>query len=140
SAPPPDPALSILLRLRESIRNRQWAQAAERAAPLIGLGRGLTPSGDDLILGLLLLLNRRGDFVEPFNRQMIEHARRRTTALSANLIECAARGEADERLLAAADCLLTGQPDAPTAARTLASWGASSGADTLAGMAMALSG
>ncbi|MBM4424013.1 MAG: hypothetical protein FJ030_11575, partial [Chloroflexi bacterium] len=42
SAPPPDPALSILLRLRESIRNRQWAQAAERAAPLIGLGRGLT--------------------------------------------------------------------------------------------------
>lgn len=139
--------LSPVLRLRESLRNGEWAEAAETMSRLLGLGRGLTPSGDDLILGLLLALNRqpvkrprRGAFagIEMLNRLVIEQAYKKTTALSANLIECAANGEADERLIAAVDGILTGQPDLSECVRHLSDWGASSGVDALVGIAIAL--
>lgn len=139
--------LSPVLRLRESLRNGEWAEAAETMSRLLGLGRGLTPSGDDLILGLLLALNRQpvkrprrgvSAGIEMLNRLVIEQAYKKTTALSANLIECAANGEADERLIAAVDGILTGQPDLSECVRHLSDWGASSGVDALVGMAIAL--
>ncbi|MEK6575483.1 MAG: DUF2877 domain-containing protein, partial [Chloroflexota bacterium] len=137
--------LSPVLRLRESLRNGEWAEAAETMSRLLGLGRGLTPSGDDLILGLLLALNRVetprwgvSAGIEMLNRLVIEQACKKTTALSANLIECAANGEADERLIAAVDGILTGQPDPSECVRPLSDWGASSGVDALVGMATAL--
>lgn len=132
-------ALPVVLRLRESLRAGEWAQAADSAGRLIGLGRGLTPSGDDFIVGLLLVLNRsRREGLESFSAAVAEQARKRTTALSAGLIECAANGEADERLIAAADGILTGRPEPSECVRALSDWGASSGVDALAGMAAAI--
>jgi hypothetical protein len=147
TVPATSDVLSSVLRLRESLRNGEWAEAAETMSSLLGLGRGLTPSGDDLILGLLLALNRRpvetprrgvSAGIEMLNRLVIEQACKKTTALSANLIECAANGEADERLIAAVDGILTGQPDPSECVRHLSDWGASSGVDALVGMATAL--
>lgn len=114
-------------------------------APFIGLGRGLTPSGDDLIIGFLLALNRWGRWlhpgleIEPLNRLMIEQARQRTTALSASLIRCAAAGQADESLVFALDSCLAGEWDLSACITALRSWGSSSGVDAFVGMLLAVS-
>lgn len=112
--------------------------------PFLGLGRGLTPSGDDLTCGLLLTLNRFGAALAPqvdcaaLNAAVLPQAYARTTLLSANLIECASRGQADERLLTALDGLMSGKPEAVSCAALLAGYGNSSGLDALAGMALAI--
>jgi hypothetical protein len=116
----------------------------EAAYPLLGLGPGLTPSGDDINLGLLLALNRYpADCVSGLDRQrlndrMLALARQRTTRISSELLWCAAQGEADERLIAAVDAIW-GSDDSPEeAADGLRSWGSSSGFDSLVGMALAV--
>jgi hypothetical protein len=112
----------------------------------LGLGEGLTPSGDDLVLGFLLAANRwwgqlnMGLDQGRLNQTLVEAAFRKTTLLSANLIEAACLGQADERLVAALDGLMSGEPDAAECARLLAGWGSSSGVDALCGMGLALSG
>jgi hypothetical protein len=120
-------------------------QAGQAILPLLGLGRGLTPSGDDLINGLLLFQNRwpaysplaNSDQVL-FNQQVIFQSRQRTTSLSANLLELAALGTGDERLISAVDGLATGQPPLPQWLPALSSYGSSSGGDALLGMALAI--
>jgi hypothetical protein len=113
-------------------------------AKYLGLGEGLTPSGDDLVLGFLLALNRWGDLLYPdldireINQSLRQAAYRRTNTLSANLIECASLGQADERLLLALDGILTGEPGPAACVAALLSWGHSSGASTLAGMSAAI--
>lgn len=140
-----DPILQSQIDLRSALTSRLASSAAGAGAPLLGLGRGLTPSGDDLLAGVLLALSRWGDLLAPgldtqqLNATIIRQAYQKTSTLSANLIDCAARGEADERLLAALDGLISGEPDAAACARALAAWGSSSGLDTLAGMALVLS-
>jgi hypothetical protein len=59
--------------------------------------------------------------------------------LSANLIECAALGLADQRLISALDCLIAGDQPGLEAIDQLLTWGSSSGADVFAGFAAALS-
>ena len=109
-----------------------------------GLGSGLTPSGDDLILGMVLALNRCRAWIPDeagltrVNEQVIRAARAKTTSLSANLIECATLGQADERLVAALDGILTGNRPVEHCAQDLCSWGSTSGADALVGMALAI--
>ncbi len=153
--PPPDENIALYDHLSSlsALCARRSPQAAESAIELLGYGRGLTPSGDDAVVGLLLLLNRfprmnsRADTVNmlkqvqwlaEFNRQIIRAAYQRTTTLSANLIECAAHGEADERLIAVADGLVTGQPPTAECVESVLGWGSSSGIDALAGMALIL--
>jgi hypothetical protein len=131
-------------QLRRALRQGQLEPALAAVSRLLGLGSGLTASGDDFVIGLLLLLQR---WPQPqllagqgqrFSEAVVAAAYRSSTRLSANLIECAARGQADERLLNLADCLVTGNPDPAGCLAPLLSWGASSGVDTLAGMAVAL--
>jgi len=110
----------------------------------LGLGPGLTPDGDDLVLGYLLAINRWGDLLCPcldvpeINRTLRQTAYTRTNTLSANLIECASLGQADERLLLALDGILTGIPDPDACVAHLLSWGHTSGANALAGMKRAI--
>jgi hypothetical protein len=112
--------------------------------PVLGYGRGLTPSGDDLLLGLLLALARWGDILAPaldietINRLATSQACQRTTRLSASLIACAAQGQADERLVAALDGLMCGGTPAETLISAIAKWGSYSGLDALAGMLLAI--
>ena len=63
----------------------------------------------------------------------------RTTTISANLIECAAKGEADERLINIVDGIMTGQPSLEDCVDCVLAWGNSSGTDALIGMALTLS-
>jgi hypothetical protein len=115
-----------------------------RLAKCLGLGAGLTPAGDDLVLGYLLAINRWGDLLCPdlniseINQTLRQAAYRKTNTLSANLIECASSGQADERLVLALDGVLTGHPDPDACAAALLAWGHSSGANALIGMTWAI--
>jgi len=131
-----------VLALPRLLQMKAISQIKANLLQLLGCGRGLTPSGDDLVLGLLLVANRWGagglpvEGLARLNAEVIAAARQRTTTLSARLIACAAQGEADERLLAAADFLFCGAGDEDKVLAELLTWGASSGVDALVGMAV----
>jgi hypothetical protein len=78
------------------------ARALRHAARLLGLGPGLTPSGDDFLLGLLaargLRLGARGGF----GRAVTAMARTATNEISYAALERAALGEVRDRIA----CLL----------------------------------
>lgn len=106
-------------------------------AKFIGKGRGLTPAGDDFVIGFLIarhFLHRADNNLQ----ELVEFAQVKTTSLSASLIECAAEGSADERLLNALDYLLNGEGDLYSVKKELLSYGSSSGMETLAGMISAV--
>lgn len=134
--------LPLLLELRRRIRHSQMDSLASLIESLTGIGRGLTPASDDVLIGLLLLLNRSAapllapQALAELNRVVIETTTRRTTSLAASMAWGAAQGTADERLVSAADCALTGWYPPPTAAQHLLWYGSSSGMDALVGMAL----
>ncbi|MDR3577469.1 MAG: DUF2877 domain-containing protein [Anaerolineaceae bacterium] len=114
------------------------ASLIEILSDLIGFGRGLTPSGDDFITGFLLAGARGLNVHSSELRQaIIRTAYQKTTTLSANLIECAAAGQADERLIQVLDAVTTGEKALQPGLEQLLNYGSSSGADTLAGIALA---
>lgn len=133
----------ILHLQREMISSSQLPSSASLIS-LLGSGSGLTPSGDDLVSGVLLALNRWVDVIfdgqdlDRINQQVVEAAYRKTTTLSANLIECAALGLADERLIEALDWLVSGREPEPTHIDDLLDWGSSSGIDVFVGYVIAL--
>jgi hypothetical protein len=98
-----------------------------------------------LVVGLLLALNRlwwigEGDAeLQDLANRVATLAYGQTSTLSANLIECAASGYSDERLLRVLDAIFVGSPGETQAAEYLLDWGASSGLDALVGVTVALS-
>jgi len=139
-----NPVYPLVKRLQQALREGQLAAIADRLETILGLGAGLTPSGDDLTAGILLALTRWGHILAPdikiktLAEDVVQRAYRKTTTLAANLIECASQGQANERLILALDGILSGHADAPTCADYLAGWGHTSGQDALAGMALAM--
>jgi hypothetical protein len=130
------PLLSRLLALAQ---NGDRAAVADSLQAFLGLGDGLTPSGDDLVMGYLLAMSRWGN--RPTDPDMTSIASRLsprlsllTTHLSASLIRCAWRGQADERLIVSLDGLVTGSMPVEDCVSTLSTWGSSSGMDALTGM------
>jgi hypothetical protein len=96
---PPDP--DDLVRAVES---RDVEAAAVAGARLIGRGGGLTPEGDDLVAGVAAVI-AAGDWPGALREAWVGaliggDLRRRTTALSATLLELAAAGMGPEPLQA----------------------------------------
>jgi hypothetical protein len=120
--------------------------AREAVHLLLGRGEGLTPAGDDLLLGWLLALNRWREALDPdldrhpLNQAILIAAFEKTTTLSANLLVCAAEGEADERLYAALDAVMCEENShvGVQHAEPLLSWGRSSGMYAFLGMGAAV--
>jgi len=137
-------AFAQLVAVRQACVSQEVAMIAASIMPLLGMGAGLTPSGDDLALGFLLALNRWGYVLAAgldlklLNREIVRGAYKSTTLLSANLIDCASQGQADERLILGLDGLLSWEYDPGACAASLASWGNTSGVDALVGMALAI--
>jgi hypothetical protein len=117
--------------------NRAIVQAG---LSLVGLGAGLTPAGDDVLVGLTAGLTALGDGRAPgFAAAWAGHAVGRTTVVAETFQRHAAGGAYAERLHDVLEAIVTGQVDAiPAAVRAAAAWGATSGADTLAGILLAL--
>jgi hypothetical protein len=131
-------------RLQAVLTTRDPEKVMAAAIPFLGYGRGLTPSGDDVLSGMLLTLNRwlypswPTQALLALNQSLTSLAYEKTTTLSANLIECASLGVADERLVASIDYIMEGKTDARDIAMGLVGWGSSSGIDALTGMVIAL--
>jgi hypothetical protein len=123
-----------------------WTQAFPIGRSLLGVGAGLTPSGDDYVGGVLfaLRLGARGDRaveVETFANRLCSAAPARTHVISATLLADLAnlRGYSviDELGLAAMDGSV---PRLVTAGRSLVALGHSSGWDLLTGFIAGASG
>jgi hypothetical protein len=131
------------------------AGAVEVAESLVGLGPGLTPSGDSMISGFLLALRLLGGataggmravwLADWLGAAVTCYAEQRTTALGAALLHCAARGQAAEEVSAVLRGFAGHQPVESAARRLLAAgrelgaeltWGLVAGC----GAALALSG
>ena len=104
------------------------------AAVLAGLGPGLTPSGDD-VLGGVLFARRALAGPEEEVRLAAAAAGVRTNAIARAFLRWAARGQALSPVHDLMEAAVRGDPDAAgTAARALAKVGESSGADFALGL------
>lgn len=141
---PPDFAL-----VEEQVRGIRSQLAGENSPldltsveKLIGCGPGLTPLGDDLLLGIVLAAKRAGkDSVWAGAGELarvVSAARERSTSLSSSLVACAAEGSADERIIQVLDGLIAGREIPDLDLKNLLEWGSSSGVAVLVGMALAL--
>jgi hypothetical protein len=124
---------------------RTWLAAALKGSPdpspggidgLIGLGPGLTPSGDDFLGGAMIGLHLVGkpDLAARLSAAVLIEAARFTTAISQAHLAAAAEGGGSEWLHAALDGVLAGDAESlPRALRKVGQIGHTSGWDALAG-------
>lgn len=128
------------------------AGAVEAAERIVGLGPGLTPTGDDILCGLLVALRLVGGAVRHggavrladwLGAAVTADAGTRTTALAATLLHCAAAGHAGAEVAAVLRGVAGHEPP-QAAVRRLLAVGHTSGADlahgVLAGCRAALGG
>ncbi|GAB4427289.1 MAG: hypothetical protein Fur0044_25180 [Anaerolineae bacterium] len=140
----PDPAaVNAALKQRLEQAAAQFTQALvdhqtnpERLAPaavvLAGLGNGLTPAGDDYLVGSMVALWMGS--LKPLLPEIANAAVPQTTTLSAAFLSAAAQGEFMEPWHNLAQSLYTGEIESLGLALTeVAHFGASSGRDALAG-------
>ncbi len=117
-------------------------RAARALASLLGLGTGLTPSGDDLVAGILASLvwqSNLGAIPAPFAKHLVESVREaapgKTNHISARLLHHAGDGLLYAPAMELGAALLLGATDSIIApARRLLSIGHSSGADLATGL------
>ena len=110
------------------------AQLHKGVKQLAGLGTGLTPTGDDFLVGVMVWARLAHPTPDVFCETIVETAVPRTTTLSAAFLRFAAKGECSaawHQLLAALATGSMGELDAAT--RQILAHGATSGADALAG-------
>jgi hypothetical protein len=136
--------LSSFNKARDAVRNHAFARAGDFLIPLIGLGPGLTPSGDDLLAGVAASLNwqaRQGTSVGELYR-VLTNAVRATAPSRTNLISARLLWHACEGLLYApamdlGAALLRGDTDAiPAAVKHLSAIGNTTGVDLAIGLLM----
>ena len=126
-----------------------WAERQVFAVPtlltlvkaLVGLGEGLTPSGDDCLVGLLAVLHVTGFLpcraASPVQAQFRACVRLGTSQLSGEFLRCAFEGHFAEPLVMLVRALCAPATDAwPAYAATLATVGHSSGVDAMVGIAL----
>ncbi len=139
-------ALPILCRLSAAVRERRRDRVFNAARDMLGLGPGLTPSGDDFLTGLMVtdfawrrrVPSRPALGERKMWRLLAEEASRLTGTISRQQLRLAADGAGNEvfervcwRLSRADERVLSDIP-------ALARFGATSGLDYLAGVVFAL--
>ena len=136
-------ARSAIIQLETLLAAGELEAALGVTTRLIGLGLGLTPSGDDFLAGLILTLNIAdrvpGGFVkgiDAFGRGVVDQAIGRTTLVSVEQLRYAAQGEAEQVIAEAAIALLWASEPLEPAIEALLDTGSSSGGDLLTGMCL----
>jgi Protein of unknown function (DUF2877) len=123
----------IVDRVRDLLRADDLDGAAQ---VLGGRGPGLTPAGDDVLAGILLTMHGLG---EPEDRLRAAVDRVRSTDLAVAYLRWTARGQCIEPAHAVLAAMSAGDHDRLAEAEaTLAAHGATSGADLLLGIELAL--
>ena len=129
-------------KLVEAVDLLRQGQLHKGVAQLKGLGRGLTPQGDDFVAGLLFALHLREWLFGESVKQVIadiQTAAQSNNPFSRAMLDCAAQGRAFERLKNLVVSLFgtdAGLIEAGT--RELTAIGASSGADIAVGLLFGL--
>jgi Protein of unknown function (DUF2877) len=144
---PLDACVPHIERLSAALRAEDPAAVYRAAYPLLGLGTGLTPSGDDLV-GAMLFARRltagvEGDHEawETIARRLASDIVERSNEISAALFADLVAGESFASLAALARALCAADHVAAVAAaRMLAPIGHSSGWDMLTGLVLGLTG
>lgn len=128
-----------LIQYKENERLEDWGEIEAAVQQLAGLGSGLTPAGDDYLIGVMAALWLNG--YKNWPPQIAAKSAPLTTTLSAAFLQAAGRGEFIEPWHELAQALFVGRAETfGQALRRVAQVGASSGLDALAGFAVTLSG
>ena len=148
-APSPPPAVAAAAAARLAQHATALGRALEHAdleaarvhgEALVGLGQGLTPSGDDLLVGLFAVLHLPGGPCERFRdlgRQVVARAAHRTHAISLSALRAAAQGRVRARIAALLSASIAGERETMLAAlRAVLAIGSTSGRDVVAGIAL----
>jgi hypothetical protein len=135
------PVRDLARELPRTINRATWSPDAVRAATLlVGLGPGFTPSGDDLLGGVMLALGAAGlaplrDSLWQALEPELGHL---TTPASAMHLSAAADGMAAAAMHALLAAILAGAADLPDDVARVGRIGHTSGWDTLAGIVLGL--
>jgi hypothetical protein len=133
-------ARAAAAEIRRAAGTGDRERAAAAVAELAGLGEGLTPAGDDYLVGALhALWAVRGEGAREFALEVAGVAAPRTTSLSGAWLEAAARGEAAPAWRHLCEALASGDETAvKRAIENVLSMGHTSGAAALAGFTATL--
>jgi hypothetical protein len=133
---------AAIARLTRACRDLDSANALDQAARFVGWGEGLTPAGDDYLVGLCAALGTlvqrdagRREFLDRL-RGFFAAQQARTTPIAAHCLKLAALGHFNADILRAIDALRS-ETDVPVAQGALddvMAVGATSGADVLTGI------
>ena len=128
----------LVFALERALAARDAERVTDGVASLVGRGPGLTPSGDDVLVGMLAVLHRLGSAGGGSHAQLLRPAAAahldRTGDISAHYLGLAVAGHFGERLVALCDALSGGERvDVTVAAAAVVATGATSGADALLG-------
>lgn len=124
-------AAPALRGLRSAVQRKDRRSAEAVARTLVGLGSGLTPSGDDVLVGFTAaLVSARSPLARPIARACADSGAR-TTLVARMYLEHAAHGEYAERVH---DLIAAASMGDVRGLERAASWGATSGADLMLGV------
>ncbi len=125
-------------RLARSLSRSDFAAACRHAKGMFGLGPGLTPSGDDFLVGLFAVLNIPASPCHGWlggGADVLAGAERSTNAISLAALTQAARGRVRESIAALIEHLMYGAPEGlVTPLQRVLSIGSTSGTDIVAGI------
>jgi hypothetical protein len=139
-------ALPALRLLECASREQDITRVEEAAWRLVGLGPGLTPSGDDVLGGFIAVLALLSPYLsddaaprDAIVTAIVRAARPRMGTISAALLAYAVRGEVAEPVGTFLLALASESPDeCLSAASRVLSIGETSGADTMLGLLLGL--
>jgi hypothetical protein len=132
-----------MMELAASAEQFDAQGALHAAGKMIGLGPGVTPSGDDILIGFLAgLWSMAGQnqtqisFIRSFGAELVQLAKQ-TSKISRTYIFHATQGQFSSSLSQLAEAIATGG-DVETAAQTAMRVGHSSGMDSVTGLLIGL--
>lgn len=134
-------AAPILKELESLFLEGKYEQAGKKLLELVGLGPGLTPSGDDFTLGLLAVFSfyQTEEIVSDLRKHLIEKAKSKTNIISFNMLRQAAMGGFPEWVENMAFSVIYENPDEiDRAFFQMLKIGSSSGSDISAGILFGL--
>lgn len=102
------------IKLVEGFPKNDTNQNVQNAKQLIGLGQGLTPSGDDFLVGLLLafsIIKKNVFCKKTWGEQVVKEAKNNTNIISYTTLKYAAIGQTREIIQLFIDTLVSGKED-----------------------------
>jgi hypothetical protein len=122
--------------------NNRMSESIEMASKLIGLGPGLTPSGDDFLVGLFTVLNIQKSPKHPlkdFCKEVIKLAKPLTNDISLMAMQKASIGKVRESIISLVNSILYGtEEDLILSLNKVLKIGSSSGTDIALGIVAGL--